>query len=113
MRIACLSALAAAVFAPVTLAGAVRGPSLSVTTASFTVRGVGFVGRERVTLTAVADGRHVRTITTTARGTFVVRFRSVTVARCDGYVVRAQGSRGSRATLKNVRECAPLQPADR
>ncbi len=78
----------------------------------FTVHGARFQSGERVTVTAFANGRHVRTVTASSAGAFAVAFRGVAVDRCAGYVVRAVGNRGSRAAIKVMPECAPLQGVD-
>jgi hypothetical protein len=96
----------------VAIAPAVAGTAtLQVTTrAPFTVHGVGFAPGERVTVVARAAGRHVKVVTAGEDGTFTVRF-DVSLGVCPAYIVSATGSRGSRATLRFVRECAyPRSP---
>ena len=73
--------------------------------APFTVYGVGFAPGERVTIVAQAAGRHVMVVTAGEDGTFTVRF-DVSLGVCPAYIVTATGSRGSRASLRLVRECA-------
>ncbi len=79
---------------------------LQVTARSpFTVHGVGFAPGERVTIVAQAAGRHVKVVTAGEDGTFTIRF-DVSLGICPVYIVSATGSRGSRASLRLVRECA-------
>ncbi len=73
--------------------------------APLTVHGVGFAPGERVTIVAQAAGQYVKVVTASEDGTFTVRF-DVSLGVCPAYVVRATGSRGSRASLRSVRECA-------
>jgi len=73
--------------------------------APFTVHGVGFAPGERVTIVAQAAGRHVKVVTAGEDGTFTVRF-DVSLGVCPAFIVRATGSRGSRASVKFIRECA-------
>jgi hypothetical protein len=74
--------------------------------APFTVRGSGFRAQERVRIVAQVRGRHVKGVVATATGTFRVRFVGVSVPACAGYVVRATGSKGSRAFVRHIPECA-------
>ena len=74
--------------------------------APFSVRGSGFRAQERVRVVAQVSGRHVKAVVATATGTFRVRFLDVSVSACAGYLVRATGSKGSRAYLRHVPECA-------
>jgi hypothetical protein len=54
---------------------------------------------------------HVMRVRATERGTFVAVFPRVTVERCDGFVVRAVGSKGSSAILRPPRlMCASTNP---
>jgi hypothetical protein len=91
----------------VAVAAAVAGTArLQVTArAPFTVHGVGFAPGEHVTIVAQAAGRHVAEVTAGKDGTFIVRF-DVSLGVCPAYIVSATGSRGSRASLRLVRECA-------
>jgi hypothetical protein len=77
-----------------------------------TVRGSGFVARERVRLTLVApDTKRVRAVRTSTRGAFTVRFGLLTgYDRCkDGLRVTAVGARGDRAAAKLPQpECPPV-----
>ncbi len=73
--------------------------------APFTVHGVGFAPGERVTIVAQAAGRHVKVVTAGEDGTFTVRF-DISLGVCPAYIVSAVGSRGSRASMRLVRECA-------
>jgi hypothetical protein len=71
----------------------------------FVVRGAGFRADERVTVVAQVQGRHVKAALSGARGGFTVRFAAVSIRGCAGYLVRATGSKGSRAYLRHVPEC--------
>jgi len=103
----------AATLALGTQTGVVR-PHLSVPdTAPFTVRGTGFRIGERVSIVVNARNRASRTVTAGVAGGFLARMPAVELGSCPAYAVQARGSRGSRASLKVVPECAALQPVDR
>jgi hypothetical protein len=75
--------------------------------APLTVRGLNFRTRERVRVVLRVQGEvYTRRLTATMRGRFVVRYLSVTADQCTPYIVSALGSKGSRAALKAVPECA-------
>src|SRR5690348_9340635 len=74
--------------------------------APFTVRGLGFVPREHVTVTIVAPVRRSMRVVTSRSGAFLVRL-DVSVDRCSALVVRAAGSRGDRAVLRPQPQCPP------
>ena len=108
-----VAALIAGLCSAAAVAAPVRSAFVAVSSLHpFTVHGARFRGGERVTVTAFANGRHVRTVTATPTGAFTVVFRGVSVDRCTGYVVQAVGNRGSRAAIKLMPECAPLQGVD-
>jgi hypothetical protein len=86
-----------------TTAAHISVPALS----PFTVRGTSFRPSERVRLTFSAQGTHTKTVIANARGSFKATFTGVSIGRCDAYLVRAKGSRGSSAFLKVIPECAP------
>lgn len=75
-------------------------------TTPFVVRGSRFQPNEQVRVVAKADGRHVKTVVATAKGTFTARFLRISVRECEGYIVRATGSKGSTATLRHLPACA-------
>jgi hypothetical protein len=107
MRAAALIVLVTLALAAAASASAVR-PRLAVTDEHpFTVRGSSFEPSEHVRLTVYAGNRFVRSVVATAHGTFVVRFRTARGDSCTGYAVSAVGNKGSRASLKLVRECPP------
>ena len=84
-------------------------------TAPLTVRGLDFKPRQRVTVVAETPARHVRAVTTTVRGTFVVRFLTLKLSTCSAYFVRATAARGVTVTVvrKLVPSCPPPpQPVD-
>jgi hypothetical protein len=75
----------------------------------FTVRGTHFLPRERVKLTL--DGTRTRRVEADVRGRFVAMFRGAAVDVCDGFTLRAVGSRGSMVRLRALpRECASRNP---
>jgi hypothetical protein len=57
---------------------------------------------ERVKLILSADVAAGKTLKASGTGRFTTRFRTVTVGRCEGFVLQALGSRGSRATLERL-----------
>ena len=75
-------------------------------TTPFVVRGTRFQPNERVRVVARVDRRHVKTVVATAKGVFRARFPGVSVRDCAGYVVRATGSKGSTAFLRQLPSCA-------
>ena len=66
------------------------------------VRGTAFRPYERVKLILAADMAAGRILKASATGRFVARFRAVSVGRCEGFVLQAFGSRGSRAKLERL-----------
>jgi hypothetical protein len=66
------------------------------------VRGTAFRPYERVKLILSADVAAGRTLKAGPTGRFVTRFRAVSVGRCEGFVLQAFGSRGSRAKLERL-----------
>jgi hypothetical protein len=66
------------------------------------VRGTAFRPYERVKLILSADVAAGRILKASATGRFVTRFRAVSVGPCDGFVLQAFGSRGSRAKLERL-----------
>jgi hypothetical protein len=110
-RCAGLLVAASALTWPVAAAPAVRSqPTLRVKTfAPFTVVGTHFRASEHVKVTLA--GTWVRRAKTTALGRFVVAFKGVGVDVCNGFAVRAVGSRGSVALLRAPpRECPSRNP---
>ena len=63
------------------------------------VRGAHFQTWERVRVTLGSNGPALQT-RATAQGALAATFRDVAIERCDGYVVRADGSKGSRAVAR-------------
>ena len=105
-----LVVLSLAVFVLLPAASGIARPSATPAlrvpdTAPFSVRGVRFKAREQVRVVAQVEGRHVKTVRATATGVFTVRFSTVSVQGCSGYIVRATGSKGSRAYLRHLPEC--------
>ena len=66
------------------------------------VRGTAFRPYERVKLILSADVATGKTLKASGTGRFVTRFRAVSVGRCEGFVLQALGSRGSRAKLERL-----------
>src|SRR5213083_112951 len=66
------------------------------------VRGTAFRPYERIKLLLSAEVSASRTLKACATGRFVTRFRAVSVGRCEGFVLQAFGSRGSRAKLERL-----------
>jgi hypothetical protein len=77
----------------------------------FTVRGVHFRPHERVTIVVQATRRGEAHATAGADGSFSAVLGDVEVDQCLGYVVKAEGEKGSRAAQKlRPAECGvPLQ----
>jgi hypothetical protein len=66
-----------------------------------TVRGVGFVAGERVSVSVRGLGGMTRkSVTAGPRGGWTTTFRNRAFDRCDGLIVGAVGNRGSRAGLR-------------
>jgi hypothetical protein len=85
-----------------TAAAVVRVPD----TTPFVVRGDRFRPNERVRVVALVGRRHVKTVVATAKGVFTARFPGISVRECNGYIVRATGSKGSTAYLRHLPSCA-------
>ena len=73
-----------------------------------TIRGVGWVPGERVSLTLLAPGgKRIRHAVATAAGTFAVSFGYVP-PRCSAWQVRAIGTKSGTVWLRRPRiDCAP------
>ena len=88
-------------------AGARAKPSIIVTrVVPLTVRGTGFVARERVIVTARVYDSYRKSVTATRRGGFLLAYR-IGVSKCVTIHVVARGNRGSRATTIVPATCAP------
>jgi hypothetical protein len=102
-----------AICGTLTAASAAAGaPRLQIVRASpVTVRGTGFVGRERIRLTVRTTARTVtRSIHAGANGAFTVRFAGVVLGRCGDAAVTAVGNRGDVAQLSRHRQLASCNP---
>ena len=98
---------------PVAQAAPARTARVAVTDlAPFTVHGSGFLPSERVTVTVYGKQRVVRRALANARGQFTASFAALNLERCNSYVVRAVGLRGSTAAKKVTPECAAPGPND-
>jgi hypothetical protein len=112
------SAAVAALVAALAWSGAASGgtskPALRLLDRQpVTLRGWGFKERERVRVTVVANRTFVRTVRTTAAGTFRVTFDGAFLSsdRCgNGWTITARGARGDAATLKLPQPECPPQP---
>ncbi len=108
MRSAAAAVLVAAALAASGPALGTVQPRLRVSLPPFVVRGAGFHAQERVTVTVLWNGRHSRIVRASAAGAFSAAFPGVVVDRCGGYFVRAVGDAGSRAVLRIMPACAPI-----
>jgi len=96
----------AALIAAVVLGQAVAAtprPTLRLVddTSPVTLHGSGFQPREHVRIVVVSGSSQSKTRTVATRlGRFSVRLESVDVNTCTGLSIRAQGSDGTKATLK-------------
>jgi hypothetical protein len=114
-RLFLLGVLAAALASRPPPARAKEAPAVHVSeTEPFTVRGLHFQSGERVKIAVRAKGTFTASRTAAADGSFSAVLPGVKFDECTGYVVRAEGSRGSRASLKlRPAECgAPPQAVD-
>jgi hypothetical protein len=77
-------------------------PALRVTDLSpFTVHGVRFASGEHLRIVITTKRRYVRRLEATARGTFTLKLRRVSVRRCGQYSVRVYGPSGVRTWVKS------------
>jgi hypothetical protein len=74
--------------------------------APVTVRGTHFEAGERVRLVASSEGQRTRRVTASTAGAFVAQF-PFAFDRCNGLIIQAIGSDGSRATLKQPELLCP------
>ena len=104
-------ALALALFAVLLPVAAVASNSTAhvgfASISPVSLRGTGFVPRERVAVTVAAKITRKKTVTANLRGAFRATFTGFSIARCQAYAVRAKGNRGSTASAKVIPECAP------
>jgi hypothetical protein len=105
----------AGAFACVSAAGgsaSATAPALTARSfAPFSVRGAHFEPREHVRVTLESPTANTVQIRATDAGTFVAVFPRVTVERCNGFVVRAAGAKGSHALLRpRPLMCASTNP---
>jgi hypothetical protein len=71
------------------------------------VKGTGFLSREQITVRVTGRGTSIRKkVTATRTGGWVLAF-AVPFERCNGLIVRATGSRGSRAGMKLPQPLCP------
>ena len=102
-------ALAGLLIASVSLAGAAEAPRVRVSeTEPLTVRGSHFRPGERVKIVVRSGGSRSETSQrASADGSFSALLPALKFDECRGYVVKAEGSQGSRASHKlRGAECA-------
>jgi|SRR6266516_3004652 len=100
MRLLSLAAAALSVFFAPENRAATR-PSLTLLDrAPIVLRGRSFMPGERVRVTVSTTVRRTRYVYAGSRGGFVVRFTSLVVPRCGGFIARARGSSGDLAPMK-------------
>jgi hypothetical protein len=111
MKIAAMVALVATVASTAAVAATTRASVVVISRAPVSVQGSGFRSRELVTVTFMATDDRRKTVTASRKGGFLAKFAGTTIDRCESYVVRAKGNRGSLAVVKVMPECAPAGPA--
>ncbi len=91
-------------------AGGARVRLVSVSPA--VISGAGFVGRERVTVTASGPtNSFTQTVRASVQGAFVARFAgSLSGGNCTPFTIRAQGSHGDRAVWRSPPVMCGAQP---
>ncbi|MDP9294519.1 MAG: hypothetical protein M3O90_08880, partial [Actinomycetota bacterium] len=67
-----------------------------------TFRGTGFKARERVRVIVTAKTRAAKSVIASPGGIFVVHFARMDASSCVGFIARAVGSDGSRASFKRA-----------
>ncbi|HEU6444617.1 MAG TPA: hypothetical protein VFL61_06120 [Gaiellaceae bacterium] len=79
-----------------------------LSTAPLKVKGTGFHAHERVAVRVTGRGGVTRKrVSASSRGGWVLAFPGITYDRCNGLVVSAVGSRGSRTGLKLPQPLCP------
>jgi hypothetical protein len=73
------------------------------------VGGARFQPREHVRVTYSSKTSRSKTVIATAAGRFRASF-ATTLGACEPYAITAVGDRGSRAIMKFMPECPPIQP---
>jgi hypothetical protein len=105
MKIAAILALLATFVSTAAVAATTKARVSVVSTAPVSVAGSGFRSRERVSVTLMTTGVYRKVVRATARGAFTAKFAGVSLGYCEGYVIRAKGSRGSLVVLEVTPEC--------
>ena len=103
--------LAALTVAPLAMGHSERTRIHAVDLSPMTVRGSGFVAGERVRVTVSAKVSSAKSVSATASGGWRVAFAR-SLDGCQSYAIRAVGNRGSRAFVKVMPVCPPIQPVD-
>jgi hypothetical protein len=109
VTILCLCAACAVAFSAWAATDAGRRPALQlIDRQPLTLKGSRFRARERVRVTVTLnDHAYVRWTRASRPGTFAVRFGDVHVDRCSGFIARAIGNGGSRASYKLPQPLCP------
>jgi hypothetical protein len=107
--------LVAVALAPASLATTARAPELRlVDRYPFVVRGQNFKADERVKMVLTTGVQRSLFVRAGAGGGFTVSFGDVKIPPCTGFLVRAFGVRGSRATIQlPAPDCLPVAKPDR
>jgi len=107
LRLAMVVGAAFLVIAGSAVAAQGKGHLVVVDRTPLIVQGTRFTPSERVRIVATtADGRAVRIVRTSARGTFRVRFPGVSLPGCTMFTIRVTCADGSLVVLRVVPECA-------
>jgi hypothetical protein len=102
-RVLVVVASTALVWGSTTAASPTARPKLqAIDLQPLVVRGTAFRPYERVKLILSADVPAGRILKASADGRFLTRLGAVSVGRCEGFVLQAFGSRGSRAKLERL-----------
>jgi hypothetical protein len=109
MRLPLVIAAAAAAAVAASAGAGTTSPRLVIEQpAPLLVHGQHFASGEHVRVTGFARGTTTtRWVTATSTGSFFVRFRYLKAPACAPYGARALGSKGSKATVRVMPECAP------
>jgi hypothetical protein len=111
-RIALLAVAVALALTATTTAGAESSVPPSLRIESFdpvSVHGARFAASEYIRISL--NNFYNRRVKASAAGAFTVTFPGVSLDRCDGFIVTAVGSKGSRVTLRAPQlACASTNP---
>jgi hypothetical protein len=111
MRVVGVIALGLTLSAAASAASGAR-PALRVTDRTpFTVHGWRFDSGEHLRIVITVKHRTTKTLDASGRGTFTLKVRDLSVARCGQYSVRAYGPSGLRASVKSPPYSCGAPPA--